>query len=221
VSNVPTSPKSPFLNPRLQRLIFNHLAASGAAFAARTRVEAEDGRRLHVAVKFMPLNVAKRLTQGMIHHNKFGLVLNEALALALLRDHPGVPALHAVYAHGCTLIIVMELVGAWPDKDDLDGLKTLSFTSFPNKADLVRLQSCGGMELSRPHRYIRDFKRPGEIDVCKMSTIHLSTLQLMKDRGCSHGDIAHRNVVIDENYDVYSCFPGLPSTRGNLSILRD
>jgi len=158
----------------------------------------------------MPLNVA-RLTQSIIHHNEFGFIFNEALALALLRDHPGVPALHAVYAHGCTLITVMELVGTWPDKHHLDDLKTLSLTSFPDRADLILLHSFSGRELSKPHRYIREFRRPGEMDVCKMSSIHLSTLQLMKDRGCSHGDIAHRNVVMDENYDVYSCSPFSPA----------
>ncbi|KAI9763646.1 MAG: hypothetical protein M1840_000360 [Geoglossum simile] len=176
--------------------------ATGAAFAARTRDKAGDGGRLHVAAKFMPLSVPRRHTQGIINHREFGLIFNETLAMALLRDHPGIPALHAVYIHGYTIIIVMELFGVWPDKGDLDSLKPLNLVLSPDKKDIIRLKSCDGLELSRPHRYIDERRRPGEMEVCKMSSIYLSAFQLMKDRGCSHVDIAHRNLMIDENYAV-------------------
>jgi hypothetical protein len=190
--------------PRPQRLIFSHLLAFGAVYAARTRGNVRDGKRLYVAAKFTPITAAKKQAGGIIRHDEFGLIFNEVLALALLRDNPGVPALHAVYAHGCTLITVMELFGAWPVEDDLGALPELNFDTISNTADLVQLRPCDGLELLAPHRYIPRFRRPGEMDVCKMSSIHLSTLQQMKERGCSHEDIAHRNVVINENYDVYS-----------------
>ncbi|KAI9779542.1 MAG: hypothetical protein M1839_007350 [Geoglossum umbratile] len=176
--------------------------AFGAVYAARTRGNVRDGKPLHVAVKFTPITAAKKQAGGIIRHDEFGLIFNEVLALALLRDNPGVPALYAVYAHGCTLITVMELFGAWPVKDDLGALPELDFDHIPDAADLVRLRPCDGLELSTPHRYIPGFRRPGEMDVCKMSSIHLSTLQQMKERGCSHEDIAHRNIVINETYDA-------------------
>ncbi|KAH0558346.1 hypothetical protein GP486_004994 [Trichoglossum hirsutum] len=169
----------------------------GAVFAARTTQRDKDGNFLHVAVKFTPIRTAAK---GIIYHEQFGLISNEVLAQALLHDNPGVPKVYAIYAHGCTLIYVMELFGVWQNKEELENYPELVFAEDARK--LVRLRACNGNELAAPQRYIPKYKKPGEMEVCKMSTLHLSTLQSMKDRGCSHDDIAHRNVIIDEKYDV-------------------
>ena len=202
--NLPNPQVSPWCL-RLQRLIFRQLLAFGAVFAARTTRRGEDGKYLHVAVKFTPLRSAMGQAGGIIRHDELGLISNEVLAMALLRDNPGVPEVYALYAHGCTLIYVMELCGVWPDTDELEDLPAFAFEGDAHK--LVRLKACDGNELVGPHRYFPRYRRAGEIDVCKMLTMHLSTLQSMKDRGCSHDDIAHRNVIANEKYDV--CYPAL------------
>jgi hypothetical protein len=165
-------------------------------------------------VKFCPIQIAVHQTGGLFRHGKFGLISNEVLAMALLRDDPGVPKLYAVYAHGCTFITVMELFGVWPNTDELENLPPFKFTD--DVADVVRLRPCDGMELWGPDCYIPGHKITEEMDVCKMSTIHLSTIQLMKDRGCSHDDIAHSTLIINEKYDA--CCP-LPSPFPFLSVI--
>jgi hypothetical protein len=144
---------------------------------------------------------------GLICHDRWGIISNEVLALALLRDNPGVPKAYAIYAHACTLISVIELFAVWPDTDELDNLPPFKFKLNP--ARIVRLQTCDGNEMAGAYRWIRGYKNVEEMDVCKMSTIHLSTLQSMKERGCSHDDIAHRNIIINEKYDVYY-YPSSP-----------
>ncbi|KAH0541514.1 hypothetical protein FGG08_003989 [Glutinoglossum americanum] len=172
----------------------------GAVFAARTTRRGEDGKYLHVAVKFCPIRLAMKQSGGLIRYGRWGIISNEVLALALLRDNPGVPKAYAIYAHGCTLISVIELFAVWPDTDELESLPPFNFKHNPAK--IVRLQTCDGNELAGTYRSIPGYKEVEEMDVCKMSTIHLSTLQSMKERGCSHDDIAHRNIIINENYDV-------------------
>jgi hypothetical protein len=135
--------------------------------------------------------------------------------MALLRDNPGVPKVYAVYAHGCTFVSVMELFSVWPNTDELESLPPFAFED--NVANVVRLKPCDGTELWGPDQYIPGYKITEEMDVCKMSTIHLSTVQLMKDRGCSHDDIAHRNLIINEKYDA--CYPSPPSVHFMLAEL--
>lgn len=130
----------------------------------------------------------------------------EAMIHALVdTDGSDISRLVEVYWHGKMVIIVMELCAVRLDRD-LFGAAAINRGAHWNAdmfGNLPRMRSCTGARICNEdmvdHNQYQPLPTP---DVARIFHCVLRAIKHMFDLGCTHLDMAGRNILIEEDYKV-------------------